>query len=144
MTDFQFRNSDINSHSIITEVHSEFDDIYRITTECGLIIDLYVVENDPDDLVPTIGTTIIYNIVAPMEVGGVGEVGEVGEVGGVSGVGEVKATQTVLNGIIYDMEHGTKTIYVSFGGLLAKIPFFSNNFDDWKAGDKLCLTYYLS
>lgn len=90
--------------SNITNIESNFENIYRITTENGLIIDIfedninnskieYIVEND----INTAYSNTEY---------------------------------TIMNGIIY--ERNNNVIYVSFGGLLASIPLcdginFENN-----------------
>ena len=78
--------------SVIKQVESEFDDIYRITTENGLILDI------PENKKPVIGSSIEYHINDDKNNSG----------------------YTIMNGIVYNI-HNTG-ILVSFGGLLGNIP----------------------
>ncbi len=85
------------------ELESEFNNIYRITTENGLILDIY------ESKKPELLSIIEYSINK-----------------------EIDATNVTMNGIIYEFD--STSIYVSFGGLLGKIPrdtinsFNSDNF----------------
>ena len=77
----------------IKEVESEFDGIYRITCENGLILDI------PEDKKPLIGSRFEYKINATND--------------------PIYFT-TMMNGIIFDVSD--TNILVSFGGLLGNIP----------------------
>ena len=80
----------------IKEVKSDFDDVYRITTENGLILD--VLEKKP----PIIGSSIEYFISdSPIEYNNYKE-------------------YTIMNGILFNNHESG--IFVSFGGLLGNIP----------------------
>jgi len=77
----------------IKQIDSEFDDIYRITTENGLILDISEIKK------PTIGSTIEYYINDNKDHGN---------------------DYTIMNGIFFG--ENTNSVFVSFGGLLGNIP----------------------
>jgi hypothetical protein len=83
--------------TIIKQVDSEFDDIYRITTDNGLILDIS--ENEA----PIIGSIIEYTINNPEY--------------------SIGPKHTIMNGTIFSTTKDT-TI-VSFGGLMGTIPSIS-------------------
>lgn len=78
--------------SKIKLIESEFNDIYRITTENGLVLDI------PENKKPIIGSSIEYNI----------------------NMGINNPEYTMMNGDIFSITD--KGILVSFGGLLGSIP----------------------
>jgi hypothetical protein len=82
----------------IKQVKSEFDDIYRITTENGLILDIF------ESNAPKIDSEIEYCI---------------------TNCTTNDKDFTIMNGIIYGTND--TGIYVSFGGLLANIPLDEKN-----------------
>jgi len=84
-------------YATIIQVESEFDNIYRITAENGLILDI------PEKKQPPIGSVIEYII----------DINDIIDTKHVSGY-------TIMNGIIF--KTNTSEIIVSFGGLLANIP----------------------
>ncbi len=82
--------------SVIKQIDCEFDDIYRITAENGLVLDISEIKK------PTIGSRIEYYIDDNIDCG---------------------PTYTIMNGIFFGVNaHG---ILVSFGGLLGNIPVSS-------------------
>lgn len=133
MTDFQYNHQYSDK---IVSLHSEFENIYRITTEHGLIIDIFVTDND---VIPAIGLELRYCINTCNN--------RDNNRDNNSNNGDNNSAVTVMNGIIYEIEHDSRTIYVSFGGLLAKIPSVQSvqttQPEDRKVGDKLCFTYYV-
>lgn len=82
----------------IKYIESEFDDIYRITTENGLILDIC------EGSKPEINTHIEYHIENNLD--------------------KIKEGYTIMNGIIFSKENNS--IFVSFGGLLGNIPVDEN------------------
>ena len=85
-----------NFTSIIKQVETEFDNIYRITAENGLVLDI------SENKKPNIGSKIEYYI----------------------NNSTIETVYTIMNGIIFN-KHDTG-ILVSFGGLLANIPIHSS------------------
>lgn len=80
--------------TVIRKVESEFDDIYRITTENGLVLDI------PETKKPTVGSMIEYHVNTNKTYD--------------------SKEYTIMNGILFGSnEIG---ILVSFGGLLGNIP----------------------
>jgi hypothetical protein len=86
----------------IKQIESEFDDIYRITCENGLILDI------SESSKPVIGSSIEYFINLESE--------------SLKNRGYNINTDgyTIMNGIIYN--NNTIGVLVSFGGLLGNIP----------------------
>jgi hypothetical protein len=84
--------------STIKHVESEFNDIYRITTENGLILDI------PETKMPEIGTEISYQISSDHS----------------SDHGFLNSDYTIMNGTVFNTNN--VGILVSFGGLLGTIP----------------------
>ncbi len=76
----------------IKQIESEFDDIYRITAENGLILDISEYKK------PVIGSTIEYYINEEKN----------------------NSEYTIMNGTVFVIQK--KNILVSFGGLLGTIP----------------------
>jgi hypothetical protein len=81
----------------IKQINSEFDDIYRITTENGLILDISEVKK------PEIDSIIKYYI----------------NNNDYNNYNDYKG-YTIMNGIVYNIHDNG--ILVSFGGLLGNIP----------------------
>jgi hypothetical protein len=98
----------------IKQVDSEFDDIYRITTENGLILDI------PEIKPPSIGSNIEYYI---------------------NDVTDRGNDYTVMNGIFF--VENTNSVLVSFGGLLANIPVDETTKKTIIANPSVSLTYKL-
>src|SRR4029078_6155622 len=80
--------------SVIKQVESEFDDVYRITTENGLVLDV------PETKKPVIGSKIEYRINMDIDI--------------------LNSDYTIMNGIVFNKNN--TGIIVSFGGLLGTIP----------------------
>lgn len=78
--------------STIKQIESEFDDVYRITAENGLVLDI------PENNKPVIGSKIKYSIDTK----------------------EDSHEYTIMNGIVFNTNN--TGVYVSFGGLLGNIP----------------------
>jgi len=86
----------------IISIESEFDNIYRITTNDGLILDIF------EHVKPIIGGEIEYNFG--------------------KNIVDIPSNFNIMNGIVYNVSPGK--ILVSFGGLLGSIPvtdFFSKD-----------------
>ena len=92
----------MSSTSTIKQVDSEFDDIYRITTENGLILDIF--QNNK----PIIGSIILYYILHEKDY--------------INHSEYINSSEyTIMNGNIFNIS--AASILVSFGGLLGDIPF---------------------
>jgi hypothetical protein len=100
--------------SVIKQVESEFDDIYRIMTENGLVLDIHETKK------PAIGSKIIYRLRDVCVV-------------------DTDFDYTIMNGIVF----GTNNIgiLVSFGGLLGTIPLDDSIKKSFK--EEICLSYKL-
>lgn len=103
--------------SKIKQVESEFENIYRITAENGLILDI------PETDKPVIGSSIEYSFLET-------ETEFNGEAGGPG--------YTIMNGILYSINN--ETILVSFGGLLGNIPYDKKPFTG-KLGTVISIFY---
>jgi hypothetical protein len=99
--------------AIITEVESEFNGIYRVKTNNGMIIDL--MENNK----PNLGSKLEYSLFFDG-----------------NNYSTIPKQHTVMNGIIYRKNHSC--VYVSFGGLLSVIPFENPN---WLTSDTVSIIY---
>lgn len=93
-----------NIITVIKKVESEFEDIYRITAENGLILDVSEI------IKPKIGTIIEYSV----------------NTNSTENIDYKNYSEyCIMNGILYNI-HNTG-ILVSFGGLLGNIPLEEKN-----------------
>ncbi len=104
---------------LITNVESEFDNIYRITTDSGIWIDIFEFDK------PQIGSKI--------EIHGIGANSD--------DTNSNSKCYTKMNGIVY---HVSKDgFYVSFGGLLGYFPL-SGEISTPGVGESIYVSYLLS
>ncbi len=106
-------NTPINT--IIKQIESEFDDIYRITTENGLILDI------SENKKPDIGSRIEYYINDTPK--------------------NLDNNYVIMNGIFF--ETNSIGIIVSFGGLLGNIPMTETAKNNISNHSNVCLIYKL-
>ncbi len=102
--------------TVINKVDSEFDDIYRITTENGLVLDI------SEEKAPLIGSYIEYSLLITAQQ-----------------CNFPNEKYTIMNGILYNI-HNTG-ILVSFGGLLGNIPLSEEI--KKTLSDSVSIVYYL-
>ena len=98
----------------IKQVDSEFDDIYRITTENGLVLDI------SENKKPSIGSSLEYYINDSKDHG---------------------SAYTIMNGIPFGA--GPTGVFVSFGGLLGNIPLDETTKKTIMNSSNVSLTYRL-
>lgn len=97
--------------TVIRKVESEFDDIYRITTENGLVLDI------PETKKPQIESMFEYHINQTDKYD--------------------NKEYTIMHGIFFNS--GPNNIFVSFGGLLASIPITDTHKSG--LGEQISLAY---
>jgi hypothetical protein len=100
--------------SVIKHVESEFDNIYRITTENGLILDI------PETKKPEIGTKIEYRINIDIT--------------------DLDHNYITMNGTVFSTNN--VGVLISFGGLLGTIPL--NEIGKKTIKEEVCLSYTLN
>ena len=100
--------------SPITGIDKNFDNIFRINCQNGIILDIY----SPNEG-PSIGQIFKFSFNTN------------------TSLTNTSSTTNTMNGIIFGYNNSTE-IYISFGGLLGKFP---NHSTSYNIGDKITLHY---